>query len=224
MRQAGYRDRTEAGQELARALGEKARGETVIYALPRGGVPVAFEVARALDAPLDVLLVRKIGLPGQPELAVAAVANGTDPHIVVNEDVAEMAGVSRSELVELADRELREIERRHSLYRRPAERPDPKGKTAIVVDDGLATGATARAALEAMRASGASKVILAVPVGSAHALRKMSDCADEVICLLQPANFSSVGQWYDDFHQLSDAEVIALLEQRATDASARPGG
>lgn len=213
-----FKNRTEAGRRLAERLATEAFGEVAVYALPRGGVPVATEIASALRAPLDLLLVRKVGAPGNPELALGAVVDGEPPGMVVNEDVARMLGVDDGYLHQAAARELAEIGRRRRLYLQDRPRVDPRGKTAIVVDDGLATGATARAAVRSLRQQGAAHIILAAPVASREAAADLRRETDRLVCLAEPANFMGVGAWYADFHQLDDAEVIGLL------AGARSGG
>jgi predicted phosphoribosyltransferase len=172
---------------------------------------VAREIALALGAPLDLILVRKIGAPGQPELAVGAVVDGVTPQTVVNEDVRLMTGADDAYLDRVRTRELAEIDRRRTLYRQDRKRIDPAGRSVIVVDDGLATGATAKAALKAIRQMGAAHVVLAVPVAPESALAEMRAYADEVVCLIPARQFGGVGVFYDDFHQLTDDETIALL-------------
>jgi len=210
-----FADRAEAGRWLAEKLSARALRDVVVYALPRGGTPVAFEIARALNAPLDLVLVRKIGAPGQPELALAAVVDGAAPHTVINQDVQRLTGASPEYLAQARTRELAEIERRRRLYFADRQRPDPKGKTAIVVDDGLATGATARAAIEGLRAQGVAKVILAVPVAPPETATAFRAEVDDVVCLAEPADFRGVGRFYADFHQLADEEVLELLDAAA---------
>jgi len=216
-----FADRTEAGRYLARRLAGRVDGAVVVYALPRGGVPIALEIARELDAPLDLAMVRKIGAPGYPELALAAVSDGKTPRVVINESVLQKTGASRDYLLHEAAKELKEIERRRTLYFGNRDRPDPIGKTAIVVDDGLATGATARVAVEALRRQGAAKIILAVPVAPRGAAAELRAIVDEFVCLLEPEVFSSVSSFYDDFHQLTDAEVVTMLDEAATFGSAK---
>lgn len=211
-----FTDRAEAGRWLAEKLAARPLGDAIVYALPRGGTPVAFEIAQALNAPLDLALVRKIGAPGQPELAVAAVVDGDDPKMVVNEDVMRVTGATPKYLACEKARELIEIERRRRLYFGKRVRPDPRGKTAIVVDDGLATGATARAAIQGLRAQGATRVILAVPVAPRDTAAAIREEVDELVCLSEPAQFWGVGRFYADFHQLDDQEVLDLLARAAS--------
>ena len=214
-RETIFADRVEAGRDLAARLKKLDLNRPIVYALPRGGVPVGAEVALALNAPLDLVLVRKIGAPGQPELAVGAVVNGGDAQTVLNEHVAAMTGATEAYIAAARDRELEEIERRRRLYFGDRERPDPAGRDAVVVDDGLATGATAVAAARALKRRGAARVIIAVPVAPPDAVDRLSQEADMVISLMQPPYFQSVGAWYADFHQLEDEEVVELLEKAA---------
>jgi putative phosphoribosyl transferase len=205
-----FADRADAGRQLARALHHLAPDQPVVLALPRGGVPVGFEVARILGAPLDVLLVRKIGFPGSPELALGAVLDGEHPHLVLNRDLAALADaayVARQEAIK-----LREIEERRALYLRGRQRPALGGRTTIVVDDGLATGATMKVAVEALREMAVRRLVVGVPVAppdTADALRAM---VDELVCLATPAGFHAVGQFYENFEQTTDQEVVALLD------------
>ncbi len=185
----------------------------VVYALPRGGVPVALEIARSLHAPLDLVLVRKIGAPGAPEVAVGAVVEGKSPQTVINEDVRRATGANDAYLDRARQRELAELERRRALYLGSRGRLEPAGHTAIVVDDGLATGATAKAALIAIKRQGAAKIILAIPVAPEETLAEMGEHADIVICLHPAPDFPGVGSFYSDFHQLTDEETIGLLRQ-----------
>ena len=185
----------------------------VVYALPRGGVPVGLEIANALKAPLDLILVRKIGAPGQPELALAAVVDGQAAQTVINEEIGRATGADAAFLKTALERELKEIERRRTVYLAGRGHISPAGRTAIVVDDGLATGATARAALQALRRQGAARVVLAVPVAPLDTLETMRAEADDVVCLETPQPFYGVGAFYDDFHQLTDEETVALLGQ-----------
>jgi putative phosphoribosyl transferase len=206
-----FADRTEAGRLLAARLLARRPVDAVVYALPRGGVPVAAEVARALGAPLDLVLVRKLGAPGNPELALGAVVDGAEPETVLNEDVAAITGATDAFIAAARTRELREIERRRALYLAGRAPLDPKGRTAIVVDDGLATGATARAALHALRRRGAARLILAVPVAPPPTLAALRPEADEIVSLVEEDIPRGIGAFYADFHQLDDEEVIALL-------------
>lgn len=206
-----FQDRTQAGQELAVALARYRRQQVVVLALPRGGVPVAAEIAAALHAPLDLVLVRKIGLPQQPELAMGAVVDGGSPLVVRNEDVIGAAGIDPEEFDAICAAELAEIEHRRQRYLGNRERVDVAGRIAIVVDDGIATGATTRAALVATRRRRPSRLVLAVPVAPTEMLAAMREEADEVVCLEDHEFFGAIGYYYADFHQVSDQEVLAAL-------------
>lgn len=208
-----FEDRSSAGRLLATQLAQMNLADPVVLALPRGGIPVALEIANALKAPLDLLLVRKIGLPSQPELAAAAVIDGEQSDLVLNDAVMGWSGLSRDELDRLAAKELREIERRRKAYL--ADRPPVSiaGRTAIVVDDGIATGTTVRAALKGLARRGAQHLVLAVPVAPADEVFALRGLVDDVVCLLTPEAFFGIGEFYRDFHQLSDAEVISLLRE-----------
>ncbi len=208
-----FRDRSEAGRLLAETLSGRVAPPCVVLALPRGGVPVGREIARALDCPLDLVMVRKIGVPHQPELAVGAVANGEAPVLVVNEDVRRTAGIDESWLERTKARELGEIARRRARYLAGRAPAPVAGRTAIVVDDGVATGATTRAALRAVRRRGPRRLILAVPVAPPETLARLREEADEVVCLHAPEWFAAVGQFYDDFRQIDDEEVVAALAE-----------
>jgi putative phosphoribosyl transferase len=212
-----FRDRSEAGRRLAAALARYKDMGAVVFALPRGGAPVADAIATALHAPLDLVLVRKIGVPYQPELAMGAIADGGDTFIVRNDDVIDAAGVSESEFNAVCARESKEIERRRKLYLGHRARPDVKGHVAIVVDDGVATGATTRAALRAVRARGPKKLVLAIPVAPTEALEVMRQEADEVVCLEAHEIFGAIGYFYADFRQTSDEEVIAILDRHGSE-------
>ena len=211
-----FDDRAAAGRALAaRFAATRWPAPPLVLALPRGGVPVAAEVALALKAPLDLLLVRKIGAPLQPELAVAAVVDGASPEIVVDEETAALAGADRAYIEREAALELREIERRRRVYL--GDRPPPvlTGRTVIVVDDGVATGTTVRAALKALRRQHPARIVLAFAVGPADTVAALRSEADEVICLMEPAEFHAVGLHYRDFHQVGDDEVLAALRAAA---------
>jgi putative phosphoribosyl transferase len=219
-----FADRVEAGRALAERLVEKKYEKPVVLALPRGGVPVAAEVAKALGAPLDIILVRKIGVPSQPELAVAAVVDGEHPELVVNEDVQRLAHVSDEEIERAKARELAEIERRRALYLQGRARVPIEGATVIVIDDGIATGATVRAALKSLRRGKPKKLVLAVAVAPPDAIAMLRAEVDEIICLETPEPFYAIGIYYRDFGQVSDQEVIALLSQTGppTESAAPP--
>lgn len=210
-----FKNRSDAGRRLARMLHRYKAERPVILALPRGGVPVAAEVAAALEAPLDLILVRKIGVPSQPELAMGAVVDGASPLVVRNEDVLVLAGVSDAAFESVRDRELAEIERRRQRYFGDRARIDVAGRVAIVVDDGIATGATTRAALRATRQRGPSKLVLAVPVAPSDALVAMQEEADDVVCVEDHALFGAIGYYYSDFRQVSDQEVIDTIARFA---------
>jgi predicted phosphoribosyltransferase/dienelactone hydrolase len=203
-----FSNRVDAGRQLARPL-RSLGGDVVVLGLPRGGVPVAAEVARALGAPLDVIVVRKLGVPWQPELAMGAV--GEDGVQIANEDVIRAARVTESQWAAVVAREQSELERRASRFRDARPRVDLTGRTAVLVDDGMATGATARAACHVARAHGAGRVVLAVPVASPTAIEALRSSADEIVCLEAPPAFHAVGQWYVDFSPTTDDEVVATL-------------
>jgi putative phosphoribosyl transferase len=206
-----FNDRSEAGQKLALALSKYKGQQPAVLALPRGGVPVAAEVARALNVPLDLVLVRKIGVPFQPELAMGAIVDGDRPIIVRNEDVIRMAGVDEVEFKSVCEAELAEIERRRERYLGGRERLDIAGRTAIVIDDGIATGATTRAALRAVRARNPKTLVLAVPVAPTESLGALRQDVDDLVCLEDHELFGAIGLYYRDFRQVSDEEVIELL-------------
>jgi putative phosphoribosyl transferase len=212
-RSALFQDRKSAGRALARALASRKLIAPVVLALPRGGVPVAAEVARLLKAPLDVVLVRKIGVPSQPELAAAAVVDGGEPEVVVNEDVVGLAGIDQDYLEAQAKRELAEIERRRQAYLQGRARVALEGRTLIVVDDGIATGASIRAAVKALKRKCPKALILAVPVAPATTVEMLASEVDEVVCLDTPEPFTAIGRHYADFHQMTDEEVAQSLAE-----------
>jgi putative phosphoribosyl transferase len=207
-----FADRAEAGQALAERLAKMNFAQpAVVLALPRGGVPIGAAVAKRLGAPLDLLLVRKIGAPWQPELAVAAIVDGDQPEIVVDEEVQRSYGVDREYIDAQAKRELRELERRRRTYLQGRAPVPVEGRTAIVVDDGIATGTTMRAALRALRRRKPAHLVLAVPVAPHDTIEMLSAEVDEIVCLAEPFPFHAIGLHYDDFHQVSDDEVLAAL-------------
>jgi len=223
MRSRAFANRIEAGRALAQRLLDAALvPPLVVLALPRGGVPVAAEVARALGAPLDLLLVRKIGAPWQPELAVAALVDGDPPDIVVDETTSRMCGVDRDYIDRQAGLEMREIERRRRIYLAGRAPVPVAGATVIVIDDGVATGTTIRAAMKALRRRHPARLVLAVPVAPADTVAELRAEADEVICLAQPEPFHAIGLHYGDFHQVSDDEVLAALRAAAPAVGASP--
>jgi predicted phosphoribosyltransferase len=212
MEQTVFRDRREAGRLLAAKLSTYAgKPDIVVLGLPRGGVPVAFEVARALAAPLDVFLVRKLGVPGHEELAMGAVASGGV--VVLNDDVIARLGIAPEEIDAVAAKETAELARREQLYRSGRTSPEFSGRTVILVDDGLATGATMRAAITALRQSGPARIIVAVPTAAPDICEEFKKQADGIVCYMTPAPFLAVGRWYEDFGQTTDNEVCALLAQ-----------
>jgi putative phosphoribosyl transferase len=206
-----FADRTEAGQVLAELLESYAhRPGVIVLGLPRGGVPVAYEIAQKLGVPLDIFLVRKLGLPGHEEFAIGAIASGGVR--VLNEQAQKIARIPESTLDAVAQKETAELERREQRYRGSASPPDLYGKTVIIVDDGLATGSTMRAAVAGLRQHYPSRVVVAVPVASAEACEMLAREADDVVCAATPEPFYAVGQWYQRFDQTSDEEVQELLE------------
>jgi len=220
-----FHDRTDAGRKLAQALAKYKDQRPIVFALPRGGVPVAAEVAAALEAPLDLILVRKIGVPFQPELAMGAVVDGKEPVTVRNEDVIRGIGITKEEFQAVCDRELAEIERRRKLYLGDRPHPEIAGAVVIVIDDGIATGATTRAALQAIRMRKPKLLVLAVPVAPTSTLDELRHEADEVICLEDYEFFGAIGSFYSDFRQVSDDEVTKILARfpvKPAAAAARP--
>lgn len=208
-----FTDRHQAGKELAKRLLKFRNSKPVVLALPRGGVPVGFEVATALGAPLDLVLVRKIGAPDQSELAIGAIADGEDPELVTDTQLIADLGVSQAYLDEAKSVALLELERRRRTYLGDRGPIAVAGHTAIMVDDGIATGATMLAAVHATKRRGPRRIVLAVPVASSDALARLRREVDEVVCLETPRDFFAVGQFYHQFHQLRDSEVISLLDR-----------
>jgi len=209
-----FRNRSEAGRLLAGTLDRyKGRNDLLVLALPRGGVPVAYEVAKALNAPLDVFIVRKLGVPGHEELAMGAIASGGVR--ALNRSVIEQLNISQSAIDAAATREGEELQRRERLYRGGKPSPDIAGRTVILVDDGLATGATMKAAVAALRQQNPAKIVVAVPIAPAETCHELQREADEVICAVTPEPFWAVGQWYENFEQTTDAEVTELIRRAA---------
>lgn len=214
MNQLIFADRAHAGQLLAGALRKYAdRSDVIVLGLPRGGVPVAYEVAKRLHAPLDVMVVRKLGVPGWEELAMGAVASGGVR--VINEEVVQASNISSASIERSAAEELQELYRREIAYRGHAGAPDVKDKTVILIDDGIATGSTIRAAVQALRQQGPARIVIGVPTAAADSCDKLAPMVDELITLVRPIYFHSVGQWYENFQQTTDAEVKQLLADAA---------
>jgi predicted phosphoribosyltransferase len=207
---AFFKNRVDAGRKLAKELSKYAsRSNVLVLALPRGGVPVAFEVAKELNVKMDVFIVRKLGVPGNEELAMGAIAS--DNIIVLNEDVIRSFQISKQVIDAVAAKELRELERRERIYRGNRPKPNISGSTVILIDDGLATGATMRAAAAALKTKNPTKIVIAVPTGAADTCRFFEGQVDEVICVTTPEPFYGVGAWYEDFSQTTDEEVCELL-------------
>jgi putative phosphoribosyl transferase len=206
-----FENRQDAGRRLADALGRYRDAHPVVLGVPRGGVPVASEVAARLAAPLDVVIVRKLGAPAQPELAIGALVDGDHPEEVLNPDLIELAQVPRSYVEREAARQLVEIRRREALYRPGSPPLQLRGRTVIVVDDGIATGASIRAALRAVRRAAPERLVLAVPVAPPDTVASLRSEVDDLVCLHSPEDFAAVGQFYDDFSQTTDDDVIRLL-------------
>ena len=208
-----YRNRSDAGRRLAKELARYASEKPIILALPRGGVVVAAEIADALAVPLDLLLVRKIGVPFQPELAMGAVVDGGHPHVIRNEDVIAPADISADDFNRVCQSELAEIERRRTLYLADRPRADVEDRVVIIVDDGIATGATVRAAVQAIRERNPKRLVLAVPVAPTSTLEELNGLVDDIVCLQSLEPFYAIGLYYDDFHQITDSEVVTILSQ-----------
>jgi len=220
-----FTDRREAGQQLAAALKKMHLESPVVLAVPRGGVPVAFEVARALDAPLDIIVARKLGAPGQHELGLGAIVNGDHPQSVLNEEIIAALGVSPEYIKTEIENELKEIRRRQHAYRKGRAPVEVSGRTVIVIDDGIATGGSIRAALRGVRRLAPKKLVLAVPVAPSETIEALRAEADEIVCLDTPPFFYAIGEFYEDFSQTGDEEVIELLESahhRHQQPGARP--
>ena len=211
-----FQDRRDAGRQLAAALARYAAENPIVLALPRGGVPVAAEVAKVLHAPLGLLIVRKIGLPQQPELAMGALVDGDPPLVVRNPAVINAAGVSRAQFDKVSDRERIEARRRRDRYLGHRLAPDLAGRVVIVVDDGIATGASMRAALKATRIGKPQRIILAVPVAARDTLEALRAEADDIVCLEAPTDLGAVGLYYADFDQVTDGEVVAALRRASS--------
>jgi predicted phosphoribosyltransferase len=218
-----FKNRSDAGRKLSAALAAYQDQGAVVLALPRGGVPVAAEVAATLNAPLDLMIARKIGVPSQPELAMGAVVDGETPIVVRNEDVILLSGVSEPEFKAVCDAEVAEIARRRQRYLGDRERVDVAGRTAIVIDDGIATGATTRAALRATRMRKPKKLVLAVPVAPSETLAGLRSEVDDLICLEDHEFFGAIGYYYTDFRQVSDEEVIDILKRFPAGGQPREG-
>lgn len=210
-----FRDRSDAGQQLAAKLLHLGDFNPVVLALPRGGVPVGFEIARVLDAPLDLVLVRKIGVPWQPELALGAVTDGGDPEVFIDRTLATELGIDEQYITSETKRQVEELERRRRVYRAGRAPIEIAGRAAIVVDDGIATGATMRVALQATRRRNPSRLVLAVPVAAPDSLDRLRPETDEIVCVETPAGLGAIGFFYRDFHQVSDAEVTTILARAA---------
>lgn len=207
-----FADRSEAGQQLAtRLLAFAGRPDTLVLALPRGGVPVGFEIARALAVPLDVFIVRKIGVPDQPELAMGAIASGGVE--VVNQQTMDVLGIDEATFRAVVERERAELARREQAYRGGRPALDIRGRRVIVVDDGLATGASMRSAVQALRRQEPAQIVVAVPVGAPGTCETLAQIADDLVCLHMPEPFYAIGLWYEDFSQTSDVQVRTMLEQ-----------
>lgn len=220
-----FADRAEAGRKLGARLSRFKKQNPCVLALPRGGVPVGLEIATMLEAPLDLVIVRKLGAPGQPELAIGAVVDGERPQLVLNDDIVAHLAISRAYIEAEKQRQIEEIERRRRIYLAGRPRVDVRDRTAIIVDDGIATGATAKAAIRAIRALGPRKVILAVPVAPTDTVAALKREVDEIVCLEAHVDFTAISPYYGDFRQLEDEEMHDLLARAPVPAampSAKP--
>jgi putative phosphoribosyl transferase len=217
-----FEDRADAGRQLASRLTRFRDRQPVVLALPRGGVPVGFEIAKALHAPLDIVLVRKIGVPWQPELAIGAVADGQPPEIVLNDEIIDRLGIDEDSIAQEATKQINEISRRRAIYLRGRTPIALDGRTAIVVDDGIATGATMRAALKSVRRRSPRRVMLAVPVAAPPTIEALRGLVDDTICLSAPEDLGAIGLHYSDFDQVSDSQVIGFLDTAHKDLTKAP--
>jgi predicted phosphoribosyltransferase len=209
-----FKDRRDAGKQLAQELSAYAgRSDVIVLALPRGGVPVAYEVARALNAPLDIFIVRKLGLPGHEELAIGAIASGGIR--VLNYDIVQALKIPQTMINTVTRQELQELDRRERAYRGDRPPPEVRGRTVILIDDGLATGASMRAAVAALRTKNPARIVVAVPTAAPETCAAFESEVDEIVCAMTPEPFYGVGRWYEDFSQTTDEEVRALLEEAA---------
>jgi len=207
-----FANRAEAGRRLARKLDHLAKDAPVIFAMPRGGLPVAAEIAAGLRAPIELVFVRKIGAPSQPELAIGAVVDGADPVLILHDDIISRYGIPQQYIEQARQTALNEIERRRKIYARDKKTLRVRGRTIIIVDDGIATGASIEAALKAMRTQAPKHIVLAVPVAAAGTIARLQPLVDEIVCLETPDDLRAIGFYYRDFRQLSDAEVLKILE------------
>jgi predicted phosphoribosyltransferase len=217
-----FTNRKDAGQQLARYLAQYGgRPDTIVLALPRGGVPVAAAAAKALRLPLDVFLVRKLGVPGQEELGMGAIASGGIR--IINQQLTRQLGIPEAAIEAVTAREQRELARREREYRGGRAGPEVRGRTAILIDDGLATGSTMRAAIAALRQEGAARIVAAVPVGAARTCAEVGQEADEIVCLERPTDFRAIGEWYEDFTQTTDEEIRTLLREAEREDDGQSG-
>jgi putative phosphoribosyl transferase len=219
-----FRDRLEAGQLLAAEVAKLDLKEPIILALPRGGVPVAAEIARTLSAPLDLVIVRKVGAPGNPELAIAAIVDGNPPDVVLNQEIIEALRLSDEELAWQVKQEQPELERRRNVYRGKRQPRSVTGRTVVLVDDGAATGTTMKVAVRALKRRSPAKIVVALPVAPPDTLTDLAREADAVVCLHQPPDFRALGYHYRDFRQLADDEVMGLLDDARRASAMRERG